>query len=133
MKVRLLHPERDPELAPRLPWRLQDLVDDDLELRRVYRAMSANDEFLLETAKKVVPLAVVDPDIIVYRQQVLADCLANRAVVRQMYDIAVEGVEVRRKLFLGRDVPRPAGHPAPFGAYVGTAGRKSSSIAGRMR
>lgn len=101
MKVRLLHPQRDPDLAPRLPWRLQDLVDDDLGLRHVYTAMAADDEFLLETVKKIVPAAVTDPDVIIYRQQVLADCLANREAVQRMYAIAVDGVEVRRKVFLG--------------------------------
>ncbi|OIN78753.1 DNA mismatch repair protein [Mycobacterium malmoense] len=101
MKVRLLHPVHDPDLAPRLPWPLQNLVDDDLELRRIYKAMAAGDEFLLDTSKKIVPQAVVDPDVIVYRQQVLADCLANRAAVQRMYDVAVDGVEVRRKVFLG--------------------------------
>ena len=101
MKVRLLHPERDLDLEPRLPWQLRDLIDDDLELPRLYKAMAAEDEFLLDTAKKVVPLTVIDPDVIVYRQQVLADCLANCAVVQKMYDVAVDGVEVRRKVFLG--------------------------------
>lgn len=101
MRVRLLHPLHDPDLSPRLPWRLQDLVDDDLELRRIYQAMAGGDEFLLETAKKIVPLPVTDPDVIIYRQQVLADSLANRAVVQQMYDVAVDGVGVRRKVFLG--------------------------------
>lgn len=101
MKVRLLHPERTINLQPRLPWQLSDLVDDDLELPRLYKAMGGGDAFLLETAKKVVPVTVTDPEIIVYRQQVLADCLANRTVVQQMYDIAFVGVEVRRKIFLG--------------------------------
>jgi hypothetical protein len=101
MKVRLLHPEHDPDLELAIPWQLRDLTDDDLELTRLYKAMAAGDEFLLETAKKVVPLTVTDPDVIVYRQQVLADCLANRAAVQQMYDIAVDGVQVRRKIFLG--------------------------------
>ncbi len=101
MKVRLLHPDHDPDLAPRLPWQLEDLLTEDLELRHLYEAMGANDEFLLETAKKIVPLTVVDPDVIVYRQQVLSDCLANHDVVQQMYDIAADGVEVRRKVFLG--------------------------------
>jgi hypothetical protein len=32
---------------------------------------------------------------------VLADCMANPAVVQQMYDIAVDAVQVRRKVFLG--------------------------------
>ncbi len=103
MKVRLLHPESDIDLESQLPWQLSALTNDDLELDRLYAAMTAGDAFLLEIARKVVPLSVTDPAVIVYRQQVLADCLANRTVVQQMYDIAVavDGVELRRKVFLG--------------------------------
>lgn len=100
MRVRLLHPEHDVDLSPRLPNALIFLTEDDLELQRLYKAMAADDPFLLEVAKKVLPLSVSDPDIIVYRQRVLADCMANRDVVEQMYAIAVEGDEVRRKVFL---------------------------------
>lgn len=108
MKVRLLHPECDLDLETPIAWQLRDLTDDDLELPRVYQAMAADDSFLLDTAKKVVSLAVTDPQIIVYRQEVLADCLANRAVVQQMYDVAVDAVEVRRKVFLGGLMSRNA-------------------------
>ena len=103
MKVRLLDPANDIDLESQLPWQLAALTNDDLELDRLYDAMAAGDTFLLEIAKKVVPLSVIDPDVIVYRQQVLADCLANRTVVHQIYDIAaaVDGVELRRKVFLG--------------------------------
>jgi hypothetical protein len=103
MRVRLLHPERDFDLEPQLPWQLSALIHDDLEMGRLYDAMAAGDAFLLDTAKKVIPLAVTDPDVIIYRQRVLADCLINRTVVQQMYDVAVEvdGLELRRKVFLG--------------------------------
>lgn len=103
MKVLLLHPERDFDLETQLPWQLSTLINDDLEMDRLYDAMAAGDAFLLETAKKVIPLAVLDPDVIIYRQQVLADCLANRTAVQQMYDVAVgvDGLELRRKVFLG--------------------------------
>lgn len=103
MKVRLLHPESDFDLKARLPWRLSILTEEDLELGRLYDAMAAGDPFLLETAKKVVPWSVSEPEVIRYRQQVLADCLANRGVVQKMYDIAsaVEGIELRHKVFLG--------------------------------
>ena len=103
MKVRLLHPASDIDLESQLPWQLAALTNDDLELNRLYDAMATGDTFLLEIAKKVVPLSVIDPDVIVYRQQVLADCLTNRTVVQQIYDIAaaVDGVELRRKVFLG--------------------------------
>jgi hypothetical protein len=103
MKVRLLHPEHDQGLEPRLPWQLGILLNEDLELGRLYDAMAGGDAFLRETAEKVVPLAVTDPDVIVFRQQVLTDCLTNRSAVQQLYDtvVAVSGLELRHKVFLG--------------------------------
>jgi MutS domain V len=101
MKVRLLHPECDPDLQTRIPSALRDLTDDDLELPRVYQTMAAGDTFLLDTAKKIISLPVIEPEVIVYRQKVLADCLTNRSVVQQMYDVAVDAANVRRKVFLG--------------------------------
>jgi hypothetical protein len=101
MKVRLLHPERDLNLQTPIAWQLRGLTDDDLELPRVYQTMAAGDAFVLDTAKKVISLPVIEPEVIVYRQNVLADCLANRSVVQQIYDVAVDAVDVRRKVFLG--------------------------------
>jgi hypothetical protein len=101
MKVRLLHPECDTDLQTPIPWALRDLTDDDLELPRVYQTMAAGDTFLLDTAKKIISLPVIEPEVIVYRQKVLADCLANRSVVQQMYAVAVDAADVRRKVFLG--------------------------------
>jgi hypothetical protein len=101
MKVRLLGPDRDVDLEPRLPLYITAMVEDDLELRTLYKAMANGDQFLYSVAEKVVPLGLTDPVVIEYRQNVLADCMANRAVVQQMYAIAVDAVEVRRKVFLG--------------------------------
>ena len=103
MKVRLLHPEHDADLTSQLPWQIDALITDDLELNRIYDAMAAGDKFLLETAKTVLPHMITDPEVIIYRQQVLADTLANRSLVQQIYDIAagVDGIELRHKVFLG--------------------------------
>ena len=103
MKVRLLHPDCDLDLQPQLPWQLSALINDDLAMDFVYDAMAAGDAYLRDTAKKVISLLVTDPDVIIYRQQVLADCLVNRAVVQKIYDVAVavDGLELRRKVFLG--------------------------------
>lgn len=100
MKVRLLYPDHDPALGSSLPNKLRYFVEDDLELRRVYDAMADGDPFLREIAEKVVTLSVNAPEIITYRQHVLSDCLAHREVVRNMYAIAVDGDEVRRKIYL---------------------------------
>jgi MutS domain V len=103
MKVRLLHPQGDVDLTSRLPWQIDALITDDLELNRIYDAMADGDKFLLETAKTVLPQMITDPAVITYRQQVLADTLANRSLVQQIYEIAagVDGLELRHKVFLG--------------------------------
>lgn len=48
----------------------------DLELDTLWRAMAGDDEFLFETARRVMLSPLQDPEDIVYRQQVLADTLA---------------------------------------------------------
>jgi hypothetical protein len=106
MKVRLLHPERDLDIEERLPQKIRFLIADDLELPRLFNAMAAGDSYLREVAEKVVTLSVTDPDVIIYRQHVLADSLANRGVAQKMYAIAVDGDEVRRKIFLSGIVYR---------------------------
>jgi MutS domain V len=101
MKVRLLDPDSDISLEPWMSPRLADMVEEDLELLTLYKAMANGDEFLYRVAKNVVPLGVANPVIIEYRQHVLADVMANTPVVQQMYEIAVDAVEVRKKVFLG--------------------------------
>jgi hypothetical protein len=103
MRVHLLHPQHDHDPTSRLPWQINALVADDLELNRIYSAMAGGDKFLLEIAQAVLPQTITSPDVITYRQQVLADTLANHSVVQQIYDLAagVDGIELRHKVFLG--------------------------------
>jgi hypothetical protein len=65
---------------------------DDLELPTLWNAMAAGDEFLLETAKRVLLTGLRDPDSIRYRQEVLADCLDQPAFVRRLYALALEAL-----------------------------------------
>ncbi len=103
MKVRLLHPDQDRVLTSHLPWQINGMITDDLELNRIYDAMGGGDKYLRETAKTILPQSITDPAVIIYRQRVLADTLANRPLVQQLYDIAagVDGIELRHKVFLG--------------------------------
>ena len=58
--------------------------------------------------QRALLLSLRDPDAIVYRQQVLADCLAQPAVVRELYALAGEALRAE-KSGLGepaRDSPR---------------------------
>lgn len=71
-----------------------DLVAD-LELDTVFAAMAAGDEFLYETARRVV---LTEPDEMTYRQQVLADCLAQPEVVGEIYELAIQALASEREL-----------------------------------
>jgi DNA mismatch repair ATPase MutS len=75
-----------------------DLLAQDLELATLWEAMAAGDEFLLETAKRVVLSSLTEPEAIEYRQDVLADCLRHPDVVRQIYALALEALESERKV-----------------------------------
>lgn len=101
MKVRLLHPDQDPQPAQTLPSQLCHLVEADLELDVVYSAMAAGDAYLRDVVRKVLLDCLTEPYLIEYRQSVLADCVANEAVVRRMYAISVDAMQTQRKIFLG--------------------------------
>jgi DNA mismatch repair ATPase MutS len=74
-----------------------DALVQDLELDTLWNAMAAGDEFLFEAAKRAVLSSLRDPDAIAYRQRVLADCLERPAVVRQLYELALEALASERE------------------------------------
>jgi len=97
MKAFLMYPDRDFDLGRDLPANEADL-SSDLELNVLLRAMAAGDEFLFEVAKQGIHSALASPADIVYRQHVLADCIAQTAAVRELYDVAVAAVTAERKV-----------------------------------
>ena len=89
---------KDPtlDLLHSLPWNHAALVQD-LGLDVLLRVMAASDEFLLEATMVGLLGSVTDARTIRYRQDVLHDCLMERAVVREMYNLAVEALQGERK------------------------------------
>ena len=98
MKVYLLHQDRDFDVADGLPPGHQDLMQD-LELTTLLRAMAAGDKFLFEVSAKALLASLHDPEAIRYRQRVLADCLTQPDVIREMYAVAVGALEDKRHLW----------------------------------
>jgi len=89
--------ERKKEPGPPLaPTGNDAMLTQDLELKTLWNAMAAGDEFLYEMAKRAVLSSLTDPDAIIYRQHVLADCLEHPEVIRQLYQLAVEALENER-------------------------------------
>jgi DNA mismatch repair ATPase MutS len=108
MKAFLLYRDRDFDLQQKLPSNEAALCRD-LELATLFDAMAQGDAFLCEVARKVVLLGSSEIDTILYRQDVLRDCVENAGVVREMYGIAVEAIERERKYFFGLFSRYPAG------------------------
>jgi hypothetical protein len=98
MKAFLLHEDQDFDLQRELPPNEQALTQD-LELNILFEAMALGDKFLFDVAKKAVLTSLNDPEAIVYRQQILGDCLEQSTTVRAIYDIAVETIDGQRKLW----------------------------------
>jgi DNA mismatch repair ATPase MutS len=103
MKAFLMHRDRYFELQGKLPSSERALTQD-LELGVLFNAMARDDKFVLEVARKAVLSSLADLDAILYRQDVLKDCLKNPAAVRDIYRIAGEAV-VGEKGVWGMDNP----------------------------
>lgn len=122
MKAFLMHPDRDFDLdlesvravveAPYFRTRRDKEADlerglpahapeltQDLGLDTLFDGMARDDRFLREVARKAIFSSLQDPSEIVYRQQVLRDCITHPDVVREMYAIAVKAIEGERKVF----------------------------------
>jgi len=97
MKAFMMYRDRDFDPQRELPSNEQALIQD-LELNTVFNAMARGDEFLFEVAKKAVFLGLNnDLNTIRYRQNILKDCLKNSSIVRDIYNIAVESIENKKR------------------------------------
>ena len=96
MKAFLLYKDQDFDLERELPPNEQALTQD-LALPILFEAMALGDQFLLEMARKAVLSSLNDLDSILYRQDILKDCLKNSSIVRDMYNLVVESIENRQK------------------------------------
>jgi hypothetical protein len=102
-----MHPGQDFDLTGDLPPNAA-ILSQDLELGTLLLAMADGDTFVHEMAERALLLSLTDPTAIGYRQRILADCLAQPAAVRELYELAVASVEGERTAYFGwtlRDSP----------------------------
>ena len=98
MKAHLLYSGRDFDFTAGLPAGHENLIQD-LELATLLEAMAAGDKFLHEVSAKVLLASLDDSEAIRYRQRVLADCLAQPEVIRQMYAVAAGALRDKRHMW----------------------------------
>ncbi len=118
MKVYLLYRDRDFDWGASLPPGHEDLIED-LELNTLLQAMAAGDKVLFEVSAKVLLASLDDPEAIRYRQQVLADCLHQPEVIREMYAVAVGALADKRQLWgYGGSYQTPSSNLSGAVAYL---------------
>jgi hypothetical protein len=98
MKAFLMYKNRDFGEEDNLPTNATELIQD-LELETLLRAMASGDAFLHEVAKKALLASLRNLDTILYRQDILKDCLEQPQIVREIYELAVEAIERERKVW----------------------------------
>jgi MutS domain V len=100
MKVHLAFRDRDLDLdfGADLPPNTEDLVQD-LGLDLVLGAMAAGQRSLYEVARATVLRSLDDTEAIRYRQAVLADCLEQPDLVRELHSLAEEAIERERRIW----------------------------------
>lgn len=110
MRVHLLYP--DHEWEGKKPYFDGQSIVDDLGLGILFRTASREqvptnggvktiieaDVFLEETMRKVMMQPLETEEEIVYRQEILQDCLGNEAFIRETYEFAKETIEQWDKL-----------------------------------
>ena len=106
-----MFPDRDFFLGQDLPPNEADLTSD-LELGVILRAMAGEDKFLFDVARLGLHSGLTGPEEITYRQHVLADCIAQSDVVRDLYGVAIEALTAEKKIlgWLFRDSPETIVH-----------------------
>jgi DNA mismatch repair ATPase MutS len=106
VKAFLMYPDRDFDLGRELPANEPDLAKD-LELNTLLYAMAARDQFLFDVARQGLHSGLTSPAGITYRQHVLADCIDQPGVIRDLYGVAVTALTEEKKIFgwLFKDSP----------------------------
>lgn len=99
MKAHLMYRDRDPDSAMAPPG--AEALIQDLALDRLLAAMAGDDAWLVDPLRQALLAGCPDIDTILYRQDILRDCLAHEAAVRAMYAVATETLDARRRSYFG--------------------------------
>ncbi len=96
MKAFLMYRDRDFDLEHEPPAD-EAALTQDLGLNTLFKAMALEDEFLLDMSRHGVLASLADADAVLYRQQVLEDCLRHGPAVRELYALVLETLRRERQ------------------------------------
>lgn len=109
MKALLMHPDRDFDLERPLPAH-EPALTQDLEVNTLLSAMAGEDKILFNVARQAI-FSGLQPDLptILHRQEILRDCLAYPALVREFHAITIATIEGKREYYIGLISHYPSG------------------------
>lgn len=108
MKVCLMYRDRDFNPKSDLPSNAEELMQD-LEISTLLKVMSNDDTFVYEVTKRALFTSLREPEAILYRQHILADCLEQADTVRDLYATATEAIEREKRVWRTMIGGRPDG------------------------
>ncbi len=98
MIVHLMFEERDFDPNARKPCCHEDLISD-LGLNILLEVMSGKDEFIYRVCEAGLLQSLTEPHRIIYRQDVLKDCLKNRSRIEELYSLSNRALEKKKSVF----------------------------------
>lgn len=108
MKVLLMFPEKDFEL-PKNKLANEDNLVQDLELKTIFSAMSQNDAYIENICRKTLLSEPITIKTILYRQEIIKDCLKNPEVIRKIYDLPIQSTKIKQRNWMGIYSRHPSG------------------------
>jgi hypothetical protein len=96
MKPHLMFKERDFRIDAQISEQNQKLIKD-LELEVLFNALSSGDEFLYRVVRQACLSNLTTVEEIRYRQHILTDAINYPNVIKQMYRLTVECIEMEKK------------------------------------
>lgn len=106
MNVHLMFPDKTFDMNCELPEYTKD-IRQDLDMDIIFDIMSGGKKDIGKIAEAAVLTPLCNTGDIIYRQDVLKDCLKHPEVIRELYAFASEVIEKERKNYLGvfKDYP----------------------------
>ena len=110
MRAQLMFADRDFEVAREDGPYEQGLIQD-LELTTLWKAMARGDEVIWKSSRTALLASLESTKEIHYRQAVYLDCLANRSVVEELYELAGAAIAEKKKSWRGFGINSNNGEP----------------------
>jgi hypothetical protein len=98
MKVHLMHPDEDFDVTRLLPAHAP-VVTADLGLSTVWAAAAGGDRRVHDVISTATFQSVLDPAVVAYRQDVLADLRADPEVARALYELAGAAMAGEKRIY----------------------------------